>query len=241
MASGAPSGPRPLPPPSCCLPPSGRPRGTFSQRKPRHRPNFRPDRFQPAAARRRAAAPWRPAARRPAPPRPALAIPFLARRTYVRRRASRGRGSRCTRHGAGPSPRASAWVPGVFTRSLNCKLVRPQLRGFGTRCLVFQDFETGTSNLAFPKRLLPSAGALSPSGVRPERVHRPVGSRTRDGEPSAGWGAPILVLPAVSTFPSAPGGDQEVVDSALRLRKGSGLPEGLSWDEFFFFFFCKSW
>lgn len=37
------------------------------------------------------------------------------------------------------------------------------------------------------------------------------------------------------------GGDQEVVDSALRLRKGSGLPEGLSWDEFFFFFFCKSW
>lgn len=126
-----------------CLPP-GRPRGTFSQRKPRHRPNFRPDRFQPAAARRRAAAPWRPTARRPAPPGPALAIPFLARRTYVRRRASRGRGSRCTRHGVGLSPRASAWVLGVFTRSLNCKLVRPQLRGFGTRCLVFQDFETGT-------------------------------------------------------------------------------------------------
>lgn len=30
------------------------------------------------------------------------------------------------------------------------------------------------------------------------------------------------------------GGDQEVVVSALRPRKGGGLP-GLSWEEFFFF------
>lgn len=185
-----------------CLPP-GRPRGTFSQRKPRHRPNFRPDRFQPAAARRRAAAPWRPVARRAVPPRPTRPSPFPSR-PVARIGASRGQGSRCARPGEGPSPRAFAWVPGIFTRSLNCKLVRPQPRGFGTRCPVFQDFETGPSPLAFPKRLLPSVGALSPSGVRPERVHRPAGSRTRDGEPRAGSGAPIPLLPAVFTLPPSP-------------------------------------
>ncbi|XDA85723.1 hypothetical protein R6Z07M_015458 [Ovis aries] len=206
MVSGYPSGPHPLPPPSCCLPPSRPATWHFLSAEAEAPPQL-PARPVPAGRGPQTrgcplAAGCAP--RRAAPPDPALAIPFPARRTYVRRGASRGQGSRCARPGEGPSPRAFAWVPGIFTRSLNCKLVRPQPRGFGTRCPVFQDFETGPSPLAFPKRLLPSVGALSPSGVRPERVHRPAGSRTRDGEPRAGAGAPIPLLPAVFTLPPSP-------------------------------------
>ena len=166
-----------------CLPP-GRPRGTFSQRKPRHRPNFRPDRFQPAAARRRAAAPWRPVARRAVPPRPTRPSPFPSRPVARMCAAARpgGRAPAAPRPGRARPPGAFAWVPGIFTRSLNCKLVRPQPRGFGTRCPVFQDFETGTSHLAFPKRLLPSVGAESQRG--PPRARAPP-----RGFPDAGWGA----------------------------------------------------
>ncbi|XP_043345540.1 translation initiation factor IF-2-like [Cervus canadensis] len=127
-----------------------------------------------------------------APPRPVRPSPFPSR-PAARSTCAAARPGGVAPDAPGPGragvPGASAWDLGIFTRSLNCKPVRPQPRGFGTRCPVFQDFETGTSHLVFPMRLLPAPGALCPSGVRPERVHRPAGSRTPDGEPRAGWGA----------------------------------------------------
>ncbi|XDB62092.1 hypothetical protein AB1E18_015443 [Capra hircus] len=156
MVSGDPNGPRPLPPPSCCLPPSRPATWHFLSAEAEAPPQL-PARPVPAGRGPQTrgcplAAGCAP--RRAAPPDPALAIPFPARRTYVRRGASRGQGSRCTPPGAGPSPRGFRVGPGHLYTQFKLGFCPPS--------------------------------AQSPSGVRPERVHRPAGSRTRDGEPRAG-------------------------------------------------------
>lgn len=176
VVSGYPSGPHPLPPPSCCLPPSRPATWHFLSAEAEAPPQL-PARPVPAGRGPQTrgcplAAGCAP--RRAAPPDPALAIPFPAGRTYVRRGASRGQGSRCTRPGEGPSPRAFAWVPGIFTRSLNCKLVRPQPRGFGT-------------HRTLPPRFSEAASALR---RRTESQRGPPRARAPPrGFPDAGWGA----------------------------------------------------
>lgn len=96
------------------------------RRKRRHRPNFRPGRFPPAAARRRAAAPWRPAGgprprhARPGPPHvagsppPHGAVTLGARAAgYVAPRAA-GLANRSPRAGPPPVP-GQGLCPGPFS------------------------------------------------------------------------------------------------------------------------------
>lgn len=112
----------PSAPPSCCFSP-GWPRDA-SLRKPRHRPSFRPDRFQPAAARRRAAAPWRPAGAGRARP---CAIPAAVPRT------SAGAAARPALLGPPASPAVFSTVTYIFTRSSHVKSSHTCIEGFWVR------------------------------------------------------------------------------------------------------------
>lgn len=82
-------------------------------RKRRPRPNFRLDRFQPAAGRRRAAAPWRPGSGlgpRPAPPRPSSSAAIslsVGRTSALRRHHGRRRGEAAPYASVFPSVRVS--------------------------------------------------------------------------------------------------------------------------------------